>query len=177
MKKIKLYISHTLDGFIARPDGSLDWLENLPRIENVDYGYYEFYNSIDTVIMGRKTYDVILNFDVEWPYKDRVTYVVSRNPSMGIKTENTFLLSGDLAEEVRRIQAQEGKDIWLVGGGLLNTYFLNNDLIDEMLLSVVPVIIGDGLPLFPNGPKEVTFKLINSESFPTGVVNLHYSRD
>ena len=173
---IQLYIATSLDGYIARKDGNLDWLNNFPNPNQIDYGYTEFYAGIDTVILGRKTYDEILGFGVDWPYTDSTTYVLSTNTDYPIQTPNTQLLS-DLSEEIiQNLRSQSQKNIWLVGGGNLVTQFLNLNAIDEIILTLIPVIIGEGLPLFPNSPKESTFDLLGAKSFDTGAVSLHYSR-
>lgn len=96
MRKVKLYIATSLDGYIARKDGALDWLDNIPHPENEDYGYQEFYDSIDTVIMGRGTYEVVLGFDVDWPYSTCTTLVMSSTYDAPITTPNTKVVNQDL---------------------------------------------------------------------------------
>lgn len=176
MKKIKLYSSVSLDGYIARKDGRLDWLESINNPNQIDHDYESFYSGIDTLIMGRKTYDIILSYGIEWPYKGKASYIVSRSSNFFISTENTFLLNGDILSKIRELKVMEGKDIWLVGGGKINSLLLNNDLIDEMIISIVPVIIGDGLPMFPDNPKETNFEMIDAKTFETGIVNLTFHR-
>ena len=174
MRKVKLYIAISLDGFIARKDGALDWLEGIPNPDQLDYGYQAFYDSVDTVLMGRLTYEEILGFDVDWPYGNCKTGVFSRNPDLALTTPQTQLVSGDIKNYITELKQQEGKDIWLVGGGSLLTAFLNKSVVDEMIISIAPVIIGDGLPLFPNMPKETSLELVNSISYDTGFVTLTY---
>lgn len=176
MKKIKLYSSVSLDGYIARKDGRLDWLESINNPNQIDHDYETFVSGIDVIIMGRKTYDIILSYGIEWPYKGKTSYIVSRSSNLPIQTESTYLLNGDIISKIRELKVMEGKDIWLVGGGKINSLLLNNDLIDEMIISVVPVIIGDGLPLFPDNPKETNLELVDSKNFETGIVNLNYTR-
>lgn len=176
MKKIILYSAVSLDGFIARENGELDWLDALPNPGNIDYGYGEFYSGIDTVVMGRRTYEEVLGFGVEWPYPDRKSYVVSHKTNVSIQTPNTYLLHGELTQEMEKLKNEKGKNIWLAGGGILNTSFLNADLVDEMIITVMPIIIGAGLPLFPNAPKETKFKLKRTTPFESGAVNLEYEK-
>lgn len=176
MKRIKLYTSLSLDGFIARPDGKLDWLENFENASGTDYGYEQFLSGIDTLIMGRKTYDAIISYGIKWPYEHCITFIVTKNPEYQVKTENTFVLSGNVIEQITMMKSGEGKDIWLVGGGKINSYLLNYALIDDMILSVVPVIIGEGLPLFPDKPTESLFKFVESIDYEPGIVNLIYSK-
>ena len=176
MKKIKLYIANSLDGFIARPDGSLDWLDALPNPEQSDFGYYDFYNTIDTVIMGRLTYEEILGFDVPWPYPDRHTCVVTSQLDYKIQTDLTSVLPFDQVKNTKTLVQHGEKHIWLAGGGQLITEYLNHELVDEMIISIIPIILGDGIPLFPNKPKETNLKLIKSEAFSNGLLNLHYHK-
>jgi dihydrofolate reductase len=176
MSKIKLYIATSLDGFIARPDGSLDWLESLPNPNQIDHGYHDFYASIGVVIMGRSTYEEILGFGVPWPYSNCTSYVVTQNKNYKLSTPDTELLAGIDKGVIRSIQEVQTKDIWLVGGGKIITEFLNLQLIDEMILSIAPVILGSGIPLFPGVTRETSFKLVGAEKFETGIVNLFYSR-
>lgn len=175
MHQFKLFIATSIDGFIAREDGSIDWLDSIPHAENVDYGYSEFMSKIDTVIMGRKTYEDVIGFDVEWPYNDYTCYIVSGSGKVDITTPKTHLIS-DLSEtSLQHIKNQSNKDIWVIGGGELIAGFLNQGLIDSMLISIIPVVLGKGRPLFNNG-LETSFKLISTEAFESGIVNLIYAR-
>ena len=176
MKKVKLYIATSLDGYIARPDGSLDWLTEFPNPDKLDYGYPAFYESIDTVIMGRLTYEEILGFDVPWPYADCASYTVSSKPELNITTERTQQVEGDLKVSVEQLTKKEGKDIWIVGGGRLIAAFMQEQLIDELILTVIPVVLGEGIPLFPEGTRETYFDLAKAEGLSTGAVLLRYTR-
>lgn len=175
MRKIKLFIAASLDGYIARTDGSLDWLDDIPNPDQLDYGYYKFYDSIDTLLMGRKTYEEVLGFDVAWPYPDKKTFIVTTKP-VAVKTENTYLLEEGFEQNVKKLMQKDGKDIWVVGGGVLISSMLDMGLIDEMLITITPVILGEGIPLFPNAPKETKLELIHTETFKTGFVNLTYQK-
>lgn len=174
MRKVKLYIAASLDGFIARKDGTLDWLEGIPNPNKHDYGYQAFYDSVDTVLMGRLTYSEILGFDVDWPYGNCQSVVFSKNKALDISTPDTRLVNNDIKDYVNQLKATSGKDIWLVGGGGLVTSFLNDGLIDEIILCIPPVIIGKGIPLFPDTPKETKLELIESTPYDTGFVSLTY---
>jgi len=185
MTKIKLFIATTLDGFIAREDGSLDWLsgsnadspqlEEKPTNEN-DGGYGEFLSTIDLVVMGRSTYEEILGFGVEWPYSNFRSYIVTSKKNYETKTDNTYTLNGIEQNAIAKIKSESKKSIWIVGGGNIITQFLNHDAIDEMTLNVFPIILGKGIRLFPDEPKETMFELKNIESFNSGFVNLTYKR-
>lgn len=168
MGKLKLFIAASLDGYIARPDGSVDWL-----FTDGDYGYQDFYGSIGTVLMGRKTYDKVLEFG-DYPYKDKRSIVFTRqDPSLQI-TDKPEFVSGDIVKFTDSLRRSEDSDIWLVGGSQIIRLFLEQDLIDEIILSIHPVILGNGIPLFDRIKKEVRMELINDVSFESGLVQLHY---
>jgi dihydrofolate reductase len=174
MKKIKLYITASLDGYIARHDGDLDWLMEFPNPSKEDYGYKEFFASIDTVIMGGRTYRDIMCMDVVWPYKDKATYIITRNPV--IERDNVNFITENIIETISQLRKEEGKDIWLVGGGELTTILLNQNLVDEMIITYIPVILGNGISLFPNNPKESKWSLSDSQTFENGINKITYRR-
>ena len=167
MKKIKLYIATSIDGYIARTDGDIDWLTEYPNPEREDYGYKDFFNSVDTVILGGNTYRGIISMDVLWPYKDKTTYIVTRKPWSF--QENTHYITDNIIETISQLRKEEGKDIWLVGGGRLTTMLLNNDLVDEMIITIIPIILGRGISLFPDNPKESNWKAVDAQNFGSGV--------
>lgn len=177
MGKTTLYIASTLDGKIARKDGSLDWLFALANPNQIDHGYTDFLNTIGTTIMGKNTYNEILQFGVEWPYKGMDSYVATTDTAFQVTTPETYVITSNLSDLVNKIKGQNPKDIWLIGGGQLITYFLNKDLLDRMILTLIPTIIGEGISLFPDNPKETKWILSNVEKFETGVVNLTYDKE
>lgn len=176
MPKVILYIATSLDGYIARPDGNLDWLTSIAPPDNGDYGYSELLQRIGTTIMGRTTYEEVLGFGIDWPYSEYDSYVLTSDQNYFPKTERTFVLNKDLTNLIDRLKKESEKDIWLIGGGQVVTKFLDLDLIDEMIITVVPKIIGDGIRLFPNSTVESTWNLIKTESFNTGLVSLTYEK-
>ena len=176
MPKVILYIATTLDGFIAKPDGNLDWLTSTPPPETGDYGYAALLNSTEAIVMGRKTYEEVLGFGIDWPYPDYKTYVVSSDKNFTVKTDNTFAAGGDLRGLVARLKADCRKDIWLVGGGKLISAFLNEELLDKMIITIVPKNLGEGIRLFPDTTKEIDWTLTDVQKFNTGLVNLTYVR-
>jgi len=176
MRKIKVYIAASLDGYIARPDGDLDWLTKYPITPEINYGYNEFFDSVDTVIMGGKTYRDILNMDVIYPYESKTTYVITRNIINSPK-DNRYFITDNVIDEISELKTQQGKDIWLVGGGELITMMLNANLVDEMQICYVPVILGTGILLFPNNPKESTWKLVGSDIYDSGFIKVNYVID
>jgi len=177
MVKTVLYIATSLDGYIARLDGSLDWLTVIPAPPSGDYGYTKLLESIATIIMGRKTYTEIINFEVEWPYEAFNTFVITSNKNLKIKTPNTYPLNENIKEFIGKVKKKTEKDIWLVGGGQVIKKFINEGLLDKMIITLVPKIIGAGIPLFPDKIKETNWKLIETKAFSTGLVNLTYEKE
>ena len=175
MGKIVLYIATSLDGFIARPDGNLDWLTSTPPPNEGDYGYKALLESTEVIIMGRQTYKEVLSFG-DWVYPDFDTYVVSRDVDFLPTTPRTKALQSDFSVFVGELKAKTQKNIWLVGGGQIITEFLRNDLIDKMIITIVPRILGEGIRLFPDKPKESIWALAKVENFNTGLVNLTYEK-
>ena len=176
MIKTVLYIATSLDGFIARPDGNLDWLTSIPNPQSGDYGYAELLDSIGTTIMGRKTYEEIIGFGVEWPYTGIDSFVVTTNKNLEIQSPDTYALTENLKDFISALKEKTDKDIWLIGGGKLITTFINEEILDKMIITVIPKIIGEGIPLFANKPKETIWKLTGVKAFDTSVVNLTYEK-
>ena len=176
MSRIQLFIATTLDGFIAREDGSLDWLLQLSNPSGTDHGYNEFIGKISTIVMGRKTYEKVLGFGIDWPYTNCRTLVVTKNESFSVSTSHTSVVHEINKESIEEVKAKAESNIWLVGGGEIITRFLDLSEIDEMILCMIPIILGKGIKLFPNEPAETHFEFVRSEAFDTGVVNLTYLR-
>lgn len=176
MARTILYIACSLDGFIAKPDGNLDWLTSVPDPQTGDYGYAALLERINTIIMGRKTYDIVLGLSAEWFYDGFNTYVVTTNENLEIKSPDTCLLTENIKGFVEELKRTSEKDIWLVGGGELNTMFINEGLLDEMIITIIPKMIGDGIRLFAGHPAETSWRLISTQSFDTGLVNLTYEK-
>ncbi|SOD94753.1 dihydrofolate reductase family protein [Spirosoma fluviale] len=175
MRKLILYIATSLDGYIARADGRVDWLESVPNPDQLDYGYADFLATIDTTLMGNATYQTILGFGGDFPYPDKTNYVFSRQRG---QADTAFIryVEEDPATFTAHLKNQPGKDIWLVGGGQLNTVLLNAGLIDQFIITLAPVSLGAGIPLFGPDAVETPFKLIKSESFETGFVQVVYEK-
>ena len=174
MRPIQLYIATSLDGYIARPDGGLDWLENFPNPDQLDYGYADFYAAVDTIVLGRSTYEEVLRFGIDWPYADATTYVVTRQADYAVSTPHTSVLTTPLGKALDVLQQTQGGNIWLVGGGQLASTALSEGLVDELWLTLIPTVLGEGIPLWEKGVLETTFELVEALSFDTGVVQLRY---
>ena len=174
--KTVLYIASSLDNYIAKPDGNLDWLTSFPQPKTGDYGYKALLNNTETIVMGRNTYEELIAAVDDWPYAIFFTYIITSNPYFEVKTPNTFVVSNNFPKFIENIKIRSSKNCWIVGGGQLISEFLNQDLIDTMIISMVPIILGDGIPLFPNKPNESNWKLVNVEKFDTGLINLTYKK-
>jgi dihydrofolate reductase len=176
VKKIKLYIASSLDSYIASENGNVDWL-----FSDADYGYTKFYDSIDTIFVGRKTYEQSLTFE-EYPYKGKKVYVFTHNAEVEKEkkkkknTSDVEYIDDDIPGFVRRLiqQSVGDKDIWLVGGGEMVSIFLNAELIEEIIISVHPIILGSGIPLFKNIKKRINLRLLDSIPFESGLMQLCY---
>ena len=170
-RKLILYIAMSLDGFIAKLDSDISFLFEVEK-EGEDYGYSTFFESVDTIIVGRKTYDKILSMGIEWPYGSREVYILTRSA----KPDSGHLLfySGNLTDLISNLRSQEGKHIYYNGGAETVHQLLMDDLLEEMIISIIPVILGDGIPLFKEDLQKKELRLIGAESFEKGLVQLHY---
>jgi dihydrofolate reductase len=171
MRRVILYIACSADGYIARPDGAVDWLEAYSA-GGEDYGYAAFLARVDTVILGRTTWDFAVSL-ADDPYPEQHSYVYTHRPPA--PRERVTFVAGPPAELVGRLRAQAGRDIWLVGGAALNTAFAQADLIDETWLFVVPTLLGAGIPLYRPGAPEQTLRLLDTHAYATGLVRLRYA--
>ncbi len=175
MRKISLYIATSLDGYIAKPNDDLSFL-NLVEKEGEDYGYAEFFENIDTIIVGRKTYDYVLKEIGSSHYDNgqRDVYVITRTerPKIG----RTTFYGESIPDLVKQFKSENGKNIYCDGGAAVIHELLQHDLIDEMTISVVPVLLGNGTRLFKDNRPEQLLELVSSKSFDTGLTQLHYKR-
>ena len=172
LRNVIVHIGTSADGYIARPDGDLDWLTSRPAPEGF-YGMNTFMKSIDTLLLGRKTYEVSLSLGGKFDSKNR-TIVFSRHPAPPDAPTGVEFVSGAIGSVVSSLRDQAGKDIWLMGGGELIASFLDEGAIDEFVISVVPVFIGDGIPLIARRHRHTRMDLQSVERFDDGLVQLHY---
>lgn len=170
MPKVTLYIATSLDGFIAEPDGGVGWL-----FTEGDYGYTAFFDSVGALLMGRRTYEQVLGFG-EWPYGEKPTYVFTRSAPGGDHPHVEFV-SGDLGAFVEELRRRTTGDVWLVGGAALVSAFRELGSIDEYILSVHPVLLGDGIPLFERSLPRETLRLLEVHTYESGLVQLRYAVD
>ncbi|MDP4147619.1 MAG: dihydrofolate reductase family protein [Bacillota bacterium] len=169
-RKIILYIATSLDGYIARENGDIDWL---PEVENQDFGYYEFLRTVDTIVMGKRTYDQVLTFG-DFPYIHKKCYVFSSSHTG--KDKYVEFINSSAKDFVDKLNEEAGGDIWLVGGADLVNSFMKNNLIDELIVSIIPIILGKGIRLFDNNNPETRLQLVESTSYSEGIVQIYYSK-
>jgi dihydrofolate reductase len=174
VRKIKLYIAMSLDGKIAKMNDDVSWLDAIPNPDKSDYGYEAFYENVDAVIMGNGTYKFIQNMDIEYPYKGKSSYVITRDASLEDNEDVKFIQSEAVGDTVSRLKQESKGDIWLVGGGQVNTLLANESLMDEIMIYVMPIVIGEGIPLFGKGLDQKMLNLVSSKSYKSGVVELVY---
>jgi dihydrofolate reductase len=177
-RKIIVYIATSADGFIARSDGSVDWLDRPSPKGN--YGMGTFYKSIDTILWGRKTYDTALDFHKKGKsasaFDTRVkNYVFTRTLLQSPAPAGVEFASEPIKEFATRLRKKKGKDIWMMGGAGIIASFLDEGEIDDLMIHVIPTFIGEGIPLIAPGRRTVSLKLISCTKFPDGVVKLHYT--
>lgn len=171
-RKVILYIAVSLDGFIARENGSVDWLDPF-NDAGTDYGYAAFLAGVDVVMMGRTTYEQVLGFG-EWPYAGKECLIFSHRPLA--PDGNVRQASGSPTRVVESVRQQPGGSLWLVGGADLIEWFDREDLIDELVLSIMPVTLGKGIPLFRNAMPDRRYRLERTETFGD-VVQCTYGRN
>lgn len=175
-RKLILFIACSLDGYIAKSDGDISWLNIIQQEGSTeDYGYGNIVQQTDTFILGRKTYEKVLTFGMPFPHDSRETFVVTSKPLED--SGNLHFTSLPVADLLQQIRAKEGKHIHLDGGGELIHSFMKENLIDEYIISIIPVLLGEGIRLFKSGNKpEIKLKLADSKHYPSGLVQLHYER-
>ena len=171
-RNVIVHIATSADGYIARPDGDLEWLTSRPAPRGF-YGMNAFMKSIDTEVFGRKTYEVGLRMGAKFDSRSR-TIVFSRHAPPADAPPGVEFTSGPIGPFVSRLREQPGKNIWLMGGGELIASFLDEQAIDEFVISVVPVFIGDGIPLIARRHRHTPLDLHTVERFDDGLVQLHY---
>ncbi len=172
MKKVKFFIVASIDGYIAYPwDDNNKWFVEFPNPSKDDYGYKDFFDSTDTVIMDELVYNEILSLDVIWPYKDKVTYVISRFERKS--EDNIRFITDNIAETVSRLKQQLGKDIWLIGGKAISQLF---DQAGEMHLVCIPIIHGNDKPILPENLSFSQWTLSENNVYDNGTIRLTYQR-
>lgn len=175
-KENSVFIAKSIDGYIADKNGGIDWLNSIPNPGNDDMGYLEFNSKIDALVMGRTTFETVLGFDVDWPY-DKPVFILSNKLKEIPKSHQrkAFLIKGTLTEILNQIH-EKGFNRLYIDGGTTISNFLKEDLIDEMVLTTIPILLGGGSSLFSELPNELKFELIGTKTYLNQITQNHYKR-
>jgi len=170
-RKVIVYIAASVDGYIAAPDGDLSFLSKVEK-EGEDYGYGAFISTVDTVVLGKNTYDKVLSMGYPFPHADKEAYIITRTERA---TDGTIhFYTGDVVELLTRLKEKNGKNIFIDGGAFVVNRLLSHGLVDELYLSYIPVLLGNGIALFKQGNPLQSLELQTVKTFETGLVQLHY---
>jgi len=171
-----VYIGTSLDGFIADRNGGLDWLQSVPNPDNDDLGWNEFMERIDAIVMGRITFETILGFDVEWPYQRKVFILSNTLKSLPRGFEDKAeIVNGTPSEITSKLEAKGFENLYIDGGKTIQS-FLADDMIDELIITRLPILLGGGTPLFGNLPEHMTLDHISTKVLLGSMVTSHYKR-
>jgi dihydrofolate reductase len=175
MRTLAIFIATSLDGYIAKPNDDLSFLKQVEK-EGEDYGYGKFTENVDTIILGRKTYDWVMKEIGTSHYDngDRDVFVITRKERAS--TGRTTFYTGDFISFIKGLKNKEGQIIYCDGGAEVINELLKHDLVDELTISVIPVLLGDGTRLFKDGRPEQLLELVSAKSYDTGLTQLHYRR-
>ncbi|HEU4364461.1 MAG TPA: dihydrofolate reductase family protein [Candidatus Krumholzibacteria bacterium] len=169
MRDVTYFVAASLDGFIARLDESINWL-----FMDDDYGFDEFYRSVDAVVMGRRTFEVSLNV-IEYPYAGKRAYVFSRTLTQSPHPD-AEVVSEDPARFVKKLKSSPGGRIWVVGGGGIASALLQAGLVDELIVTIHPITLGQGVPLFERHGTEQRWTLYSSRAYHNGLLQATWRR-
>lgn len=175
MRKLSLFIAMSLDGYIAKPNDDLSFLKLVEK-NGEDYGYAEFSDTIDTLIIGRKTYDYVLK-EIGTSHYDngeRDVFVITRTNRSSVG--RTTFYTGSLTQLVNRLKSEKGKNIYCDGGAEVINELLKDELVDEFIISIIPVLLGTGVKLFKDGRPEQLLEVVTVKTYDTGLTQLHYRR-
>ncbi len=175
MKNI-VYIATSLDGYIADKDGGLEWLESIPNPDNSDFGFADFIDNIDALIMGRNTFEKVCSFDCDWPYTKPVFVLSNSLTSLDEEYKGKVeLISGSLTEVLKTVHQKGYKQLYIDGGVTIQN-FLKEDLIDEMIITSIPILLGGGSSLFGDLSEHMEFEHLNTKVLLNAMVQSHYRR-
>lgn len=175
--KNKVFIATSLDGNIADQNGNIDWLHSVPNPNQDDMGYSQFFSSIDALIMGRTTFETVCGFDIDWPYDKPVFVLSNRLTELPEDYKGKAeLVSGSLNEVLAKIHKKGYKNLYIDGGKTIQS-FLKEDLIDEMIITVIPYLLGGGISLFAALQEPLTFKCVQSKIYLNKVVQNRFVRE
>lgn len=170
----KVFIATSLDGCIADKNGGIEWLQNIPNPDNLDMGYNNFMKGIDAIVMGKNTFETVCGFDIDWPYTVPVFVISNSLQTIPEKIKDKAeLVKGDLNEIVQQIHNKGHQNLYIDGGKTIQS-FLNKNLINEIIVTIIPIILGGGIPLFSNINNMIHFKCVHTVLFSNHIVQNHY---
>ena len=171
-----MFIATSLDGYIADKNGGLEWLHSTPNPDNIDLGYSEFISQIDALVMGRTTFETVCGFDMDWPYQKPVFVLSNTLTEIPEKfKDNADLVKGTLTEILAQINQKGYYRLYIDGGATIQN-FLKEDLIDDIIITIIPVLLGGGSPLFSELPEELDFECAESKVYLNKIVQNHFRR-
>lgn len=171
-----VYVGVSLDGFIAGKDGGLDWLQSIPNPDKLDFGFSDFMNRVDAVIMGRKTFDTVCGFEGDWVYSKPVFVLSNTLISIPEKFKGKAELIKENLSDIEKMLSGKGYKNLYIDGGVTIQNFLKEDRIDELIITTIPILLGGGTPLFRNLPNPLEYELVKSEVLLNAMVKNHYRR-
>ncbi|AFZ02824.1 dihydrofolate reductase family protein [Calothrix sp. PCC 6303] len=170
--KFILYIATSLDGYIAKLDGGIDWLPS-PEVMGESNSYTQFYDSIDALVMGSTTYEQVLGFG-DWVYPGKPSYILTSRNLSTVRTD-IFFARGGIEEVIKEINQKGYQRVWVIGGGKVASAFMQHNLVDEYIITIIPIILGAGISLYQLVP-ELKLDLIHANSDSSGMVELYYRK-
>ncbi|MFK7953152.1 MAG: dihydrofolate reductase family protein [Ekhidna sp.] len=171
-----VFIATSLDGYIADENGGIDWLESVPNPDQIDMGYGKFISEIDALVMGRTTFETVCAFDMDWPYEKPVFVLSNTLTEVPSELKNkVYLVKGTLSQILQKIHEKGFSHLYIDGGKTIQS-FLKEDLIDEMIITTIPVLLGGGFPLFSTLTKRANFECINSKIYLDAIVQNHFKK-
>ncbi len=176
MTKNYVFIAKSLDGYIADKNGGLEWLNSIPNPDQNDMGYNAFMDKIDAIVMGRNTFSVVSEFDMDWPYHKPVFVLSNHLKTIPPKCKGKVELINGSESKILKALEERGFRSLYIDGGITVQAFLAADLIDELIITTLPILLGGGIPLFKELPDKLEFEHIRSEVFLNAIVQDHYKR-
>lgn len=171
-----VFIATSMDGYIADKNGGLDWLQSIPNPDNLDFGWSDFIDRIDAIVMGRNTFEKVCSFDCDWPYPKPVFVLSNSLTSLPEEYDGKAqLINGSLSGVLQTIHEKGHTQLYIDGGATVRS-FLREGLIDEMIVTVIPTLLGGGAPLFGELPEPMEFEHVRTDVFLNAIVQNHYRR-
>jgi len=175
-KTNRVFIATSIDGYISDKNGGIDWLHSIPNPENIDMGYSKFIEQIDALVMGRRTFESVCGFDIDWPYQKPVFVLSNTLEEIPEKfKDKAHLVKGTLTDILEQIHRSGYYRLYIDGGATIQN-FLKEDLIDEMVITIIPILLGGGSLLFSELPNELEFESSGSDVYLNQIVQNHFVR-